>query len=111
MNPRYVDYDLQPVDLLTWGALFESPDRPRVVTAVGNREVSTVWIGMNLRLGYGPPMWFETMVFPAGTHQRRYGTWAEAKAGHDQVVAEVEREDEVIEAALKAEQSNGEQGG
>jgi hypothetical protein len=53
--------------------------------------VSTVFLGMNH--GFGTePLWFESMVFGGemDDEQRRYSTWAEAVAGHNELVAEVE---------------------
>lgn len=55
------------------------------------RWISTVWLGMDHRFGEGPPLIFETMVFPPGDmgdlYCERYSTEAEAIAGHDQIVA------------------------
>ena len=47
--------------------------------------VSTVFLGMGHAYGLGPPLLFETMVFPDGDlwdEHERYTTWAEAEAGH-----------------------------
>lgn len=56
---------------------------------VGDRTVSTVFLGINHGLVDGPPVLFETMVFgPEGEeHCQRYSTWEEAAAGHAAVVA------------------------
>jgi hypothetical protein len=56
--------------------------------------VSTVFLGLDHNLfGSGPPLLFETMVFGpyGGDEQWRYSTWAEAEAGHKEVVAEVQK--------------------
>lgn len=52
------------------------------------RYVSTVFLGLDHQWGEGPPLLFETMVFPECEDYERYATWDEAVAGHDQVVAE-----------------------
>jgi hypothetical protein len=84
-----------PVDVLTWGAWMEDFEQ-RVVgrTAVAEGvDVSTVFLGMNLQFGEGPPLLFETMVRwedgPLNQEQERYPTWAEAEQGHARMVARV----------------------
>jgi hypothetical protein len=54
-------------------------------------QVSTVFLPVDHGFG-GTSLWFETMVFGGAMNdeQRRYATWAEAVAGHNEVVAEVE---------------------
>jgi hypothetical protein len=56
--------------------------------------VSTVWLGIDY--GFGPtpqPLIFETMVFPSGSFDdvycQRYGTEADARAGHDAITERV----------------------
>lgn len=53
-------------------------------------SISTVFLGLNQRL-FGPPDLppevFETMVFPDCEVCWRYSTWAEAEAGHAEVLA------------------------
>lgn len=53
--------------------------------------VSTVWLGMDHGFGGGPPLIFETMVFPSMDNMQdkdceRYSTEAEAIAGHKAMV-------------------------
>jgi len=70
--------------------LTADPTRARVaLTAVGNVEVSTVFLGFTMRPG---GLVFETMVFGGKFDkvQRRYSTWDEAVAGHNGLVREVE---------------------
>ena len=67
-------------------------DNQRVaLTEIGAVRISTVWVGLDCRLGDGPPLIFETMVFGGvfDEAQERYSTEAEALAGHDKWVAEV----------------------
>lgn len=52
------------------------------------RSVSTVFLGLDHNwLRDGPPVVFETMVFPECEVCVRYSTWEQAAAGHDEVVA------------------------
>jgi hypothetical protein len=60
-------------------------------TRVGDKTVSTVWLGLDHQFGGGPPLIFETMVFAddAGFEESecwRYTTEAEAVVGHNRVV-------------------------
>lgn len=60
--------------------------------------VSTVWLGLNHRHDDGPPLIFETMVFPSKDGPLleidclRYSTEAEALAGHAAMVAKFTKE-------------------
>lgn len=56
-------------------------------------RISTVWLGLDHRFGEdGPPLIFESMVFPQGSYEeivcRRYATEEEARRGHADLVAE-----------------------
>jgi hypothetical protein len=49
--------------------------------------VSTVWLGLDHSFGFGPPLIFETMVFPSRENMSeldcdRYSTEFEARLGH-----------------------------
>lgn len=61
-------------------------------------RVSTVFLGLDLRpVGEGPPILFETMVFPADEgltelSGRRYCTWGEAEVGHMEIVEALREE-------------------
>lgn len=72
-------------------------------TRYGTLWVSTVWIGINMRMMWpldGPPAIFETMVF-CDTHddrkcacewdgyEMRYPTWTQAAAGHAEICSMV----------------------
>lgn len=61
-------------------------------TAVGDHEVSTVFLSLDHQFLDGPPLLFETMIFPAGDYCERYSTWDEAEAGHAKAVALLERQ-------------------
>ena len=60
----------------------------------GGRFVSTVFLGLDHNyMPDGPPLLFETMVFPECDFCERYSTWEQAVAGHDQISA-AERENQ-----------------
>lgn len=84
-------------DMLIWGKWLESADRLVANTTVGETEVSTVFVGTDLRfggvfegtVGNGPPLLWQTMIF-GGLHDdycKRYPTREEAVAGHAKAVA------------------------
>jgi hypothetical protein len=53
----------------------------------GGREVSTVFLGLDHQwMPDGPPLLFETMVFPECDVCERCSTWDEAVEQHEQVV-------------------------
>lgn len=66
-------------------------------TTIGDKWISTVWLGRNHRFADGPPLIFETMVFQLGEDGKvsswceldadRYSTEEEALAGHNAIVA------------------------
>jgi hypothetical protein len=96
VRPRYFDRQGNPLQLLEWASMLEANPELRIVeqTAMPDGKwISTVWIGINHRfLGEGPPLIFETMVFPSQADMgelecRRYATEPEARAGHAELVA------------------------
>ena len=93
--PLYVlDADhkvVRAASVIEWGEFKRDFDANcRVAhTEVGNRWVSTVFLGTDCSYGFGKvPVVFETMIF--GPNQSdvadRYETWDEAVAGHEAVV-------------------------
>lgn len=60
-------------------------------TEVGESYVSTVLLGSDHSFGFGPPIIFESMVFPDCGECERYATRVEALEGHAQMVARLER--------------------
>ena len=80
-------------DTIAWTTNFEDSDNRRVDrTELENGiVVSTVFLGLNHNFGDGPPLLFETMVFPSKTDGseidcERYSTWEEAESGHQRMV-------------------------
>jgi hypothetical protein len=89
----YYDKQGKPMELLEWGKLFEDFSYKRVAedTLPDGKWVSTVWLGLNHQYGGGPPLIFETMVFPSRDkldelHCQRYSTEEEAVSGHKAIV-------------------------
>ena len=67
--------------------------------------ISTVFLGVNHNhWGQGDPLLFETMAFLpddwSGLEQRRYFTWEEAEAGHQEMVEMIKKQK--LEADLRA---------
>ncbi len=75
-------------------------------TTVGDWWISTVYLGMNHAIGGGPPLIFETMIFPTEAAvqdtdesrwgerwQDRYSTEEQAIAGHAATVEAVTKGD------------------
>ena len=76
-----------------WALLFEDMDYRRVAetTLPSGKWVSTVWMGIDHRFtGDGPPLIFETMVFPSEDNpsdqdMERYSTEEQALEGHERM--------------------------
>lgn len=90
----YFDRDGTPMTLEQWASV----DRKKLRIAedtVDGYWVSTVWLGLNHAFGEGPPLIFETMVFPqkdgevtdwGERYADRYSTEEQALAGHSRIV-------------------------
>lgn len=93
----FYDRGGRAITLDEWAKLVGDREYKRVgrTTMPDGRYVSTVLLGLDHGFGEGPPLIFETMVFPSEGDWselmvRRYSTLAEAVAGHAEVVAECE---------------------
>ncbi len=81
-----------PADAVTWARWFEKAADKRVVakTVIGDKRVSTVFLGNDHGYGGGPREIFETMVFGnddwLDEYCERYATWKEAEAGHAKAI-------------------------
>jgi hypothetical protein len=96
MTGRYILIGQTPVlepDLMTWAAWMEASDRVVTQTELGASYVSTIFLGLDYRLGGdGAPVLFETMIFTDGRPEdycQRCSTWLEAEAQHARAVATV----------------------
>lgn len=72
-------------DMIKWCKWMSKVDRHVAKTVRKGVTVSTVFLGIDHSFGLrGLPLFFETMVFGAGTSdtQERYSTWEEAAVGH-----------------------------
>lgn len=83
----YYDKESKPISFERWLELTGDLEYKIVAkTKVGTNEVSTVWLGMNHNWGRGPPLIFETLVFPACDDMYRYATLEQALNGHETMV-------------------------
>lgn len=92
MTIGYFDLDGRPCDRDTWVALTEAGRRRLAVTDLGRRgRVSTIWLGLDLGSGWGPPELYETMVFggPWDGLVVRYPRRGAAEAGHRAAVRQL----------------------
>jgi hypothetical protein len=88
----FYDREGNAIDLMEYAAKFENRDYQCVKRdEVNGVTVSTVWLGCDHAFGHGPPRIFETMVFGGELdgEQVRYGTEAEAVAGHAEMLKRV----------------------
>ena len=84
----------EPMTVAEWSASWPGrKDEKRVAatTLPDGKWVSTVWLGFDHSFGSGPPLIFETMVFPSSGNMseldtERYSTESEAIAGHAAMV-------------------------
>ena len=83
---------LVKVDVLTWAQWFETADRKIGFDVIGEKQVSTVFLGIDYNYSSkGKPLLFETVVFPKGELVERYSTWGEAEAGHKKAIEELKK--------------------
>ena len=81
-------------DVEAWAELHSDLDYCRIAETIlpDGTWVSTVWLGLDHNFIGGPPLIFETMVFPqkdvfTELDQARYSTEGEAIVGHEVMVA------------------------
>ena len=90
----YFGRDGKPISMREWVDVVQNRPEEKFVAKTeldSGRVVSTVWLGLNHNFGDGPPMIFETMVFPQQNNwgeedMERYSTLEEAKEGHERMV-------------------------
>jgi hypothetical protein len=80
-------------DPIIWGQWMEKDFNSTKRVAedfVGEKRISTVFLGMDHSFGQGPPLLFETMVFPLDSLQdeicERCSTWDEAIIQHNEIL-------------------------
>lgn len=95
----YFDRQGKPITHDQWSALIQLHSAKIVAqSAVGGFYVSTVWMGIDMGMGLGPPLIFETMVWEEATTgpppwqgedllQWRYSTEDQARKGHQNILA------------------------
>lgn len=89
----YYGREGEPISQAEWVSCFEDLGYCHVgMTAVGEAEVSTVWLGLDHSMGLGgPPIIYESLVFGGELDGQgeRYATLEAAEAGHERWVAAV----------------------
>lgn len=94
--PTYYNKEGEVIDFTSWAQLMADDDYKRIkLDVVGHLTISTVWLGMNHNYSnVGPKQIFETMIFPAGSHNEqhisRYETEQEALDTHNELVASIQ---------------------
>ena len=94
----FYDRESKPIaDAEEWNRKIADPEYRRVASTVlpDGKWVSTLWVGLNYLPGRGPPLIFETMVFPSTDSSsgddlacERYSTEKQALEGHKRLVDE-----------------------
>jgi hypothetical protein len=71
-------------DVIEWAGWYETASNRQIaLDDVGDVRISTVFLSIDHSFGGdGPPILFETMIFPAGEILDRYSTAKQALAGH-----------------------------
>jgi hypothetical protein len=86
-----VGREVMAVPLEEWGRWFEeaSANGQRTIgfDSIGEVDVSTVFLGLDMSWWGSPPLLFETMVFPDCDLIGRWATIDDAEAEHAKVVA------------------------
>ena len=88
------EHNVVACDMMEWVKWFDNDPQKKVVkqtTLDDGRWVSTVFLGLDHNYSDdGPPILFETMIFPGESKAElieefceRYATWDEALAGHE----------------------------
>ena len=100
MNRYYIlkDKKVIPVnDVLEWAKMFEKKDRRVAEDNIGEVRISTVFLGLDHRIGKGKPLIFETMIFEGELDQEmdRYSTYEEAEKGHKFMVKRVKEKNKM----------------
>lgn len=95
MMRTYIEVDGEPVlcrDHIEWGNWFANADRIVARTVVGDREVLTLFTGIDHNFGHGTPLVYESVVFVGDgvdedmNVKARYPTRGEALKGHETIV-------------------------
>jgi hypothetical protein len=85
-------------DPVAWGRAYDIKNRRVAEDTVDGVRVSTVFLGMDMRCGNGPPLLFETMVFD-GYHDGetvRCSTWEQAEKQHSNILYKIVALTEIV---------------
>lgn len=91
MMHDYYDIEGKPISLQEYCFLAQDPTYVTVDRSlIGDKVVSTVWLGINHSSNPYQPAIFETMVLPECEITERYSTLEDAKLGHSRIVEELD---------------------
>lgn len=85
-------HEAVPVSIREWVRSYDDTEARCVAqTDVDDVHVSTVFLGLDHRIGSGPPLLFETMVFGGSLDQEqdRCTTWEQVERMHKTMVKRV----------------------
>jgi len=92
MSLEYFDRSGEEISFERWVELASDREYKTLrQDAIGNTEISTVWLGLNYEWDPDrPPLIFETMIFsPEPIDCRRYSSEEDALKRHEQLVEEL----------------------
>lgn len=106
---RFYDQSGEEISLEGWASLVQNTSEFLAKDTIDGWRIATRWLGIDFGLGLwsGPPLIFETVVFPAESWQEQYcehwATEVEALAAHHSVVDMVRRGNPPNDLVLNAE--------
>ncbi len=87
------DHTYYPCTLREWSDQVNGVTIRIGFETIGDKDVSTIWLGLDHSHSLGAPILFETMVFDTRTDEirrdiycTRHTTWQEAEEGHAKAV-------------------------
>ena len=101
-----VGREVMEVPLMEWARWLETANRHVGDDTIADVRVSTIFLGLDVGMGWlygtGPPLVFETMVFPDCDLIGRWATLDEAEAEHNKLVAVYREVADTMERAAHA---------
>ncbi len=102
MYHNYCNKEGKGISMEEWARLFGDFEYKTIshITLSNGKRVSTIWLELNHNFRDGTSLIFETMVFSKDKKERelyceRYATLKEAEEGHERIVKEYEKAQEL----------------